>query len=68
MDIESKAAQLRKKLEKIQSVLTDGTALSKKKREQKEEEVKALKKQLVATEKKLMEQKVTKINIKLHVL
>ena len=68
MDIESQVAQLRKKLEKIQCILTDGTALRKKKREQKEEEVKALKEQLVAIEKKLTELKVTKINIKLHVL
>ena len=68
MDVESEAAQLRKKLEIINTVLTDRTALSKKKREQKEEEVKPLKEQLVSLEKKLTELRVTKMNVKLHVL
>ena len=53
MDIKTEVTKLREKLEKLTWALTSGTALSETKRDQKEEEIKELKKQLAVSEKNL---------------
>ena len=66
MGIETEASQFRKKIEKIERVSNDGTALSQKIIDRKENEVKESSKQLAALDQKLTELRVTKLNIKLH--
>ena len=53
MDIEIKTAQIRKRIEKLNWDLNSGTTYSQKKREQKEQEITDLKKELADLEQKL---------------
>ena len=46
--------------------LTSSTALSQRKRDQKEDKIKELNKQLADLEKKLTQLRLTKMNVKLH--
>ena len=64
MGIEEAAAKLWKKIEKLNWELKSGLALSKKQRDKKDN----LKDQLKNLQKKLTELKVTKINVKLHLI
>ena len=66
MAIETEAALLRKRLEKLWRPLNNVTTLDKKKRKTKEEEIDILKEQLAGLEDKLTELRVTRLNIKLH--
>ena len=67
MDLEKQAAQLNKKIEKLKSVLTDGTALSQAQKTAKENQVVDLQKDLASIQQQLTELKVMKININLRV-
>ena len=67
MDLKKQAAQLNKKIKKLVSILINSTTLSKAKRDQKEDQLKDLNKQLTTLQQQQTELKVMKINIKLHV-
>ena len=66
MDIKEKGSKLNKKIEKVVSILTDGTALSQAQCKEKGDTVKGLQKELVGLQQQLQDLKVTKINVKLH--
>ena len=63
MDIETRAVKVRKRIKKLTWDLTSGTAYSKTKRDEKEQEIKDLKQDLAALEKKLTKLRLTKMNI-----
>ena len=66
MNLEKQTSQLNKKIKKLVSVLTDGTALSQAQRTAKENQVKDLQKDLATLQQELTDFKLTKINVKLH--
>ena len=66
MDIETQAAQIRKRIEKLNWNLDSGMAYSKTKRDKKEQEINDLKKELAYLEQKLTTLRLTKMNVKLH--
>ena len=68
MNIKEEAAKLRKKIEKLNWQLTSGLALSQKQRDQQEDKIDELKKELKGVGKKLTEIKCTKMSVKLHLL
>ena len=67
LDLKKQDAQLNKKMEKLVSVLTESTALSKAKMDQKKDHLKDLNKKLATLRQQLTELKVLKIKIKLYV-
>ena len=68
INIIEQAAKLCKKIEKLRWQLESGIPLSSSKREAKEEEIKDLSKQIADLESKLTNLRVTKINVKQHLI
>ena len=68
MNIEETAAKLCKKIEKLRWQLGSGITFSTSKRKAKEDEIKDLKQELADLEQKFTELRVTKMNMKLHLL
>ena len=66
MDLEKQAAKLNKKIEKLKTILTDGTALSWAQRTAETAEKVPLQAQLAALQNQLQSLKIIKINVKHH--